>query len=166
MAVVSGGLMSKYMNLIIVDLLVGGCLIAFGIFQKGFASLHTSFVYWIGMIVLLSVLYPMKKLRKGPPSLSVPKKPEVQKNVKKETAVQVPAAKIILKANETKIDGLYRLIDTQGKVKVSDAPKLLGVNKKIIEEWAEVLKGHGLIEIHYPTFGSTVYTKRTKQKNG
>jgi len=61
---------------------------------------------------------------------------------------------------KTSLDSLLDLIMKSGSIKIPDAAKKLNMKEKQIEEWAHVLEDHGLIEIHYPTFGKPFLKKK------
>jgi len=61
---------------------------------------------------------------------------------------------------ETKIDELYNLISKNGKISTSEAAASLGVKKDEIENWAQILSEHNLIEIEYPAVGKTIMIKK------
>lgn len=64
----------------------------------------------------------------------------------------------------TSLDALLEMIMKKGSVKINEASKKLRVNDKKIEEWAQLLEEHGLIDIHYPTVGKPVLKKKAKVK--
>ena len=64
---------------------------------------------------------------------------------------------------KTSMDALLDLIAQTGSIKIPDAAKNLHVNDRQVEEWAHVLEEHGLIDVHYPTFGKPVLKKKGAQ---
>jgi hypothetical protein len=63
----------------------------------------------------------------------------------------------------TSLDSLLDLIAQTSIIKVPEAAKRLHVKDKQVEDWAHVLEEHGLIDIHYPTFGKPVLKKKGAQ---
>lgn len=61
---------------------------------------------------------------------------------------------------ETGIDKLLELIDTKGKVSTEEASKTLGVDVKLVEEWASILDDHNLIKMEYPIIGTIELIKK------
>ncbi len=62
---------------------------------------------------------------------------------------------------KTSLDVLYDLIMQTGAIKVPEAARRLHVSDKQVEEWSRVLEKHGLIDLHYPTFGKPTLKKKT-----
>ncbi len=56
----------------------------------------------------------------------------------------------------TEIDILYKLIKDQKVIKLSLAAKKLNLPKEKIQEWADVLENHRMIDILYPVVGDPV----------
>jgi hypothetical protein len=61
---------------------------------------------------------------------------------------------------ETKIDELYNLISKNGKISTSEAAAKLNVKIEEVENWAQILSEHNLIEIEYPAVGKTIMIKK------
>lgn len=78
------------------------------------------------------------------------KKEEVKKEEVKTADTKAAEVK---QTHQTDFDVLYNMIQQKGKIKISQAAKIFNVNKKRIEEWAEILETHGLIKMHYPPVG-------------
>ena len=54
---------------------------------------------------------------------------------------------------ETDIDVLYKIIERIGRIKLSAIAKYFGVDQKKVEEWAQILHEHELVDIYYPPIG-------------
>ncbi len=63
---------------------------------------------------------------------------------------------------ETGIDKLLDLVKTYGKLSAKEASKKLEVNEKMVEDWAKILEGYGLIEIDYSRIGTIKLIKKEK----
>ena len=61
---------------------------------------------------------------------------------------------------ETGIDKLFELVEKNGKISTDEASKILGVDAKLVEEWASILDDHSLIRIEYPIIGSIELVKK------
>ncbi|MEK6826530.1 MAG: hypothetical protein AABX90_02795, partial [Nanoarchaeota archaeon] len=58
-----------------------------------------------------------------------------------------------LESNKTFFDLLVEDIDKSGSMNLSEISEKYNVNKKIAQEWGEILKEHGLVDFFIPTFG-------------
>ena len=56
----------------------------------------------------------------------------------------------------TDIDALYSLIKQEKKIRLSIAAKRLNLKKVQVQEWADVLEDHRMIDIFYPVVGDPV----------
>ncbi len=61
---------------------------------------------------------------------------------------------------KTPIDELFEMVVKQSPVRISDAARKFGVTDVQIEEWAKILEGHGLVEMHYPPIGKPELRKK------
>lgn len=64
------------------------------------------------------------------------------------------------KSIETPLDRLLELVMKNDKINFSQAAKIFHVKDKQIEEWAQILEDHGLVEIHYPAIGKPVLKRK------
>jgi hypothetical protein len=55
---------------------------------------------------------------------------------------------------ETSFDRLLRLVQLKGIINLNDAAKQLGMNKKDVQECAEILERNKLIQLNYPPIGA------------
>lgn len=60
----------------------------------------------------------------------------------------------------TAIDKLLDMVEQKGRVSTEKASKALGVDVKLVEEWASILDDHGLIKIEYPIMGTIELIKK------
>jgi hypothetical protein len=65
---------------------------------------------------------------------------------------------------ETSIDKLYDLILEKGKLSTDAASAALNVKKEIVENWAQILAEHGLVELSYPSIGKIVMAKKKAEE--
>jgi hypothetical protein len=79
----------------------------------------------------------------------------------------VPKASVIEgRMVSTKIDILYDMVKSNGKVRLNDAlAAKIGVGKTQIEQWAMILEEHNLLEIRYPTIGEPEIISVKSDKN-
>jgi hypothetical protein len=54
---------------------------------------------------------------------------------------------------ETDFDILYNLIQSKGKLKISEVTKMFNIDRKKAEEWVQILEEHSLVKIYYPAMG-------------
>jgi hypothetical protein len=66
-------------------------------------------------------------------------------------------------AVETKLDQLFSLIQSKGKISTDEAAAKLNVKKKLIDEWAEILCEQNLIVLTYPSIGKTIMQKKEEK---
>lgn len=55
--------------------------------------------------------------------------------------------------SDTDIDILYEILQKNKKVTVSQVSELFKVDKKVVEEWGEILEHNDLAVVDYPRFG-------------
>ena len=94
--------------------------------------------------------------------------------VRKENSVNNPELKrprviitpkmIHSKEFETDMDLLLEIVESRSIVRLSDAAKFFKTDMKKIEGWAKILEEHGLLQIHYPTFGEIELRRITKKE--
>ncbi len=66
---------------------------------------------------------------------------------------------------KTKIDQLYELVESTGRVKINDLLSAkLKVSRTQIEAWAMILEEHELLELHYPTLGEAEIVSNSAAK--
>lgn len=58
-----------------------------------------------------------------------------------------------LKRYETNFDRLIIILNRYKSVKISVFAKAFNISRQQIEEWAEILENHNLLEVHYPFLG-------------
>lgn len=81
----------------------------------------------------------------------------------KEDFMQSIKSAVVSEEAKTPIDELFEFIMRQGTVKVQDASRKFAVTEGQIEEWAKILEGHGLIDIHYPPIGKPELRKKEQE---
>ena len=113
-----------------------------------------------------SIVHRRAKLKKAKEEMPVVEATEVKQE---KTALEAEAGagvKSRVKTYKTDIDLLYELVKNRGRAKLSFLAKTFNVDKKIIEDWAELLEEHGLLKIHYPAIGEPelVILKEAKKK--
>jgi len=111
------------------------------------------------------------------------KKPAVKQEQKKDTFIDKPKTAVEKKAvkpkekdyikeiksavvseeTKTPMDELFELVMNQGTVRLSDAARKFGVTEVQLEEWAKILEGHDLIELHYPAIGRPELRKKAQE---
>jgi hypothetical protein len=62
----------------------------------------------------------------------------------------------------TTIDSFYNFIKQKKKIPLKKITKEFKIDKKIAEEWANILKEHNLIDIDYPLFGGPILKWKEK----
>lgn len=67
---------------------------------------------------------------------------------------------------ETNVDKLLELVENRGKITTDECSALLNVQESIIEEWAEILSKHGLLEIDYRMKYTLLKSKKLSKKEG
>lgn len=65
---------------------------------------------------------------------------------------------------ETNVDKLLELVESRGKITTNECSALLNVQESIIEEWAEILSKHRLLEIDYRMKYTLLKSKKLSQK--
>lgn len=68
---------------------------------------------------------------------------------------------------DTDVDKLYSLVRKKKKISLRAASKKLGEKKKVIESWAKILDGAGLIDFDYslnPVAGAYLKVKKHVKK--
>jgi len=118
-----------------------GLLIIF-IFLGTLASYYFKDLYAYiisGAIIILQIIYVSKK----------PKK----KEIKKQEPIKSKKLSISKKVYVTDFDKFYDYILQKKETSISQLAKTFKINKKLAEEWAEILEEKGLIKIHYPVIG-------------
>jgi len=94
---------------------------------------------------LIGILLSEKKSRPIKPTLVIP---EIKRISAKGDLI------------ETKIDELYNLISKNGKISTNEAAVKLNVKREEVENWAQILFEHNLIDIDYPAVGKTIMIKK------
>lgn len=61
---------------------------------------------------------------------------------------------------ETDIDNVLKIVEKKGSIDIGMVKKELMLPEDKIEEWAKILEKHGLLELHYPTFGKPKLRKK------
>lgn len=61
---------------------------------------------------------------------------------------------------ETDIDILYKIIERNGRIKLSAISRYFGIDERKAEEWATILQEHNLAKIHYPPMGGPELRKK------
>jgi hypothetical protein len=71
-----------------------------------------------------------------------------------------------LKASETDLDVLYKLLKEKNKVRISTITKAFKIDKNLAMEWGKTLEEGGLAVIDYPRFsGPVLKLKKNENKN-
>jgi len=91
---------------------------------------------------IFSKLFKKKIQEEKPKKEKIPLAKELSKNLK-----------IDIGKYETDIDVLYKIIERIGRIKLSAIAKYFGVDQKKVEEWAQILHEHELVDIYYPPIG-------------
>ncbi len=162
-------------------------VIIFFIIYKGlgyFSSFFTDQLLFYAMVVIIFVtlaiaityLIVHKKTKKIGILKEIkekiaPKKEEAVQEGLSAKAVEAAVAEEIeeikrpkFRTYKTDIDVLYDLVKNKGRVKISALAKTFNVDKKTIEDWAEMLEEHGLLKIHYPAIGEAELMIPKKEK--
>jgi predicted ArsR family transcriptional regulator len=63
---------------------------------------------------------------------------------------------------QTEADRLISLVDTKGKISAKEAAKILGIKEKQIEEWADFLEKHGILNLKLNFFNLKLISNKTK----
>jgi len=66
------------------------------------------------------------------------------------------------KRYETGFDEIIILLKKYKDIKISQLYKGFNVNREKVEEWAQILEDHGLLEMHYPPFSEVVLRLKKK----
>ena len=64
---------------------------------------------------------------------------------------------------QTEADKLISLVDTKGKITAKEAAKVLGLKERQIEEWADFLEKHGIINLKLNFFNLKLISKTKKE---
>ena len=72
--------------------------------------------------------------------------------------------KIEIGKYETDIDVLYKIIERNGRIKLSAISSYFGIDQRKAEEWATILQEHDLAEIYYHPIGGPELRKKIKQR--
>ena len=92
----------------------------------------------------------------------VHKKHKVKHHIKHHETIQ-KSIPIEHKAKiETDFDILVNYVNARETVKLSEVARMFKITVKKAEEWAKILESHGLLELHYPTFGEPELKKWKK----
>lgn len=68
---------------------------------------------------------------------------------------------------QTEADRLISLVDTKGKITAKEASKILGIKERQIEEWADFLEKHGILNLKLNFFNLKLISKKGEGiKNG
>lgn len=109
---------------------------------------------------LLSNIKIKKKIKED---IKKEEKKEERSKEKIPIVKELPSSlKIELGKYETNIDALYKIIEKEGRIKLSAISKYFGIDKRKAEEWATILQEHNLAEIHYPAIGEPELRKCQK----
>jgi predicted ArsR family transcriptional regulator len=63
---------------------------------------------------------------------------------------------------QTEADRLISLVDTKGKITAKEASKILGIKERQIEEWADFLEKHGILNLKLNFFNLKLISKKYK----
>jgi hypothetical protein len=122
--------------------------VEFGIYVNGI-PLNMVIIYASLFLMLFSLLIYIRA-RRGPK----PKKAPVTKKERMPLVRDLSkVARVEIGQNETDFDALYKLVQQRERIKLGALAKYFKVSKKQVEDWATILKEHGLIDIDYPAFG-------------
>ncbi|MBS3107155.1 hypothetical protein J4419_05865 [Candidatus Woesearchaeota archaeon] len=61
---------------------------------------------------------------------------------------------------QTEADRLISLVDTKGKISAGEAAKILGISPRQVEEWADFLEHHGIINLKLNFFNLKLISKK------
>ncbi|MDO8481156.1 MAG: hypothetical protein Q7S65_05085 [Nanoarchaeota archaeon] len=61
---------------------------------------------------------------------------------------------------QTEADRLISLVDTKGKISAGEAAKILGISSRQVEEWADFLESHGIINLKLNFFNLKLISKK------
>jgi hypothetical protein len=61
---------------------------------------------------------------------------------------------------QTDADRLISLVDTKGKITAKEASKILGIKERQIEEWADFLEKHGILNLKLNFFNLKLISKK------
>jgi len=65
---------------------------------------------------------------------------------------------------QTEADKLISLVDTKGKITAKEAAKILGLKERQVEEWADFLEKHGIINLKLNFFNLKLIKKENQKK--
>jgi ribosomal protein S25 len=68
------------------------------------------------------------------------------------------------KVIETDFDALYNMILARRRVTISDIAGMFRIDKKMAEDWMQILEDHDLAKIHYPAMGEPEIRKNDAKK--
>ncbi|MBD3164754.1 hypothetical protein GF323_06150 [Candidatus Woesearchaeota archaeon] len=63
---------------------------------------------------------------------------------------------------QTEADKLISLVDTKGKISAKEASKILGLKERQVEEWADFLEKHGILNLKLNFFNLKLISKKKK----
>jgi hypothetical protein len=63
---------------------------------------------------------------------------------------------------QTDADRLISLVDTKGKITAKEAAKILGIKESQIEEWADFLEKHGILNLKLNFFNLKLISNKNK----
>ncbi|MFT4303002.1 MAG: hypothetical protein ACMXYG_00405 [Candidatus Woesearchaeota archaeon] len=97
-----------------------------------------------------------------------------KKTVKKanEKPKIVSEEKVINRKTETKkiittdLDIIIKIVEDKGRMSLSEIQSTFNINRKLAEEWIQLLADYGLVEIRYLPVGGIEITKIQKIKHG
>ena len=64
---------------------------------------------------------------------------------------------------QTEADRLLSLVDTKGKISAKEAANILGIKERQVEEWADFLEKHEIINLKLNFFNLKLISKNNKK---
>ena len=61
---------------------------------------------------------------------------------------------------QTEADSLISLVDNKGKITAKEAAKILGMNERRVEEWADFLEKQGILNLKLNFFNLKLISKK------
>ena len=74
-------------------------------------------------------------------------------------ASELNQKKTIKKIVTTDFDIILKIIEEKGKLSLSEIQSLFNINRRLAEEWVQILNDYGLVEIKYLPIGGIEVTK-------
>jgi predicted ArsR family transcriptional regulator len=63
---------------------------------------------------------------------------------------------------QTEADKLISLVDSKGKITAKEASKILGIKERQVEEWADFLEKHGILNLKLNFFNLKLISNKNK----